>query len=383
MAARVAECIAGEMLDQQGKRSVKPHIVIFTDRKLVACSARKNLSPLLDFHFEAFDQHSIKAGASKHQSPFRLTEHPVEADYFVLPLHWTCYLWNKRKEMPSAIEMAELAARYGKELLIWFKGDLVPRIPFDNYVLFLPGIIRSRQRANHIACPVFIEDPQPRFGTFNAVVRPKSKIPTVGFCGYADSSPAKTGWSVINGLKLKMLERLGQGDFEEVQVVPSTILRSRTLRSLSKSRLVTTDFIVREAYTPSRRPESDKAVDIRVNEFFANIYGTDYTLCMRGYGNWSYRFYQTLACGRIPVIVDTECVLPNTGSIDWKKYCIWVAPNELDRIGEIIRSFHHSISDRDFIHLQVECRDLWKRSFTPAGFFPQLRCVLEQGRPSR
>ena len=46
------------------------------------------------------------------------------------------------------------------------------------------------------------------------------------------------------------------------------------------------------------------------NAFIKNMQKCDYTLCVRGTGNYSGRFYMTLNAGRIPVVLDTDVVLP-------------------------------------------------------------------------
>ncbi len=352
-------------------------VVAFTDSEAAEQTERKNLSPLLDFHLLGSAPAGIKAGVANPASPIRLTKDPGEADYFILPKHWTCYLWNEKRELPKAMKLAELADRYKKPLIIWFKGDLVPRIPFDNYILFLPGIVKSTQKKNHIACPVFIDDPQPRFGQSDNLLRPKNGKPTVGFCGYASTGVLKTGWSVINGVGLKLREKLGQGDYESVPILPSTFLRSRALKAGSRSSTVKTDFIIRNGYTPptsSSRSRNDR--DEKLAAFFSNVYGNDYTLCMRGYGNWSYRFYETLACGRIPVFLDTDCVLPLDGVIDWKKYCVWVDRSEVPLLGEKVADFHDALSHSEFVDLQVACRELWESRLTLRGFMKDLHLYL-------
>ena len=96
---------------------------------------------------------------------------------------------------------------------------------------------------------------------------------------------------------------------------------------------------------------------------------SDYVLCVRGDGNYSIRFYETLCCGRIPVFINTDCVLPYDFEIDWKDYCIWINQNELHLIDEKIAEFHEKISDKDFIDLQHECCKLWKNWLSPEGFF--------------
>jgi len=69
-------------------------------------------------------------------------------------------------------------------------------------------------------------------------------------------------------------------------------------------------------------------------EFLQNMIGSDYVFCCRGAGNFSYRLYEALCCGRIPVFIDTDCVLPYDFMIDWKKYFVWVDQSELPLIAE-------------------------------------------------
>lgn len=346
-------------------------VVAFTDVKEASTTQRKNLSPILDFHLH---ESEIGLGPANPSSPLRLTPDPAEAEYFILPKHWTCYLWNGRAELPSAQKFAELADRYGKPLLIWFKGDLVPRIPFDNYRLFLPGIVKTTQKSNHIACPALVEDPEHKFGATR--LRTKNDIPTVGFCGYAAAGSLKITWSILNGLRHKVAEELGFGDFEETPVLPSTFLRSRVLSNLSKSDLVRTNFLIRRKYTPPTSNGDAATYDKTVAEFHSNIFETDYTVCMRGYGNWSYRFYQTLACGRIPLFVDTDCVLPLDNIIDWKNHAVWIDRSELPYLAEKIVESYSGLSGSDFADRQVACRRLWESRLTLKGFMNDLRLYL-------
>ena len=75
-------------------------------------------------------------------------------------------------------------------------------------------------------------------------------------------------------------------------------------------------------------------------------------MCQRG-GNFSYRFYETLSCGRIPVFVDTDCVLPADDLVDWQKICVWVDESELDEISDRVAGFHSALSPSDFTEMQA------------------------------
>lgn len=341
---------------------------IFTDFSFLTDSQLKNLSPILSFHWDGLRTDAIFANQANPHSPFLITADPSEADFFVLPMHWSYYLWNDKAKMDDAIRLAELARSLKKKIVIWFKGDLVPVIPFDNAIVFLPGAIRSRAAEFQRAGPVFIYDPE-LIGSRNGTpqYREKSDRPSVGFCGYAAAGAPKMTWSVFKATQLNLASRYGRYEFSEVPIMPATLLRAKALKLLSRHPHVDSNFVIRRRYTnlnagnASERKEAETA-------FFANIHENDYTLCVRGYGNWSYRFYQTLACGRIPIFVDTDCFLP-LPDLDWKKYCVWVDVSELKYIGEKVADFHSSLSSSDFLERQMSCRKLWEEYLTPDGFF--------------
>ncbi|RYE12198.1 MAG: exostosin, partial [Sphingobacteriaceae bacterium] len=95
-----------------------------------------------------------------------------------------------------------------------------------------------------------------------------------------------------------------------------------------------------------------------------------------GYGNNSIRFFEALCCGRIPVFVNTDCVLPYDFLIDWKKYCVWIEEDDISKIPEKVLEFHNKYTDEEFKALQVEIRTIWRTYFTPEGFFKNLHLYL-------
>ena len=342
-------------------------LFVYTDSSSVTEQGLKNLNPLLSHHWKGLDIDAIRSGICEPSSTLKVISDPAEADWFLLPMHWSYYLWNDRSNMPEAARLANLAGQHNKRLLIWFKGDLVPIIPFDNAVVFLPGMIRSKARPNQKACPVFIDDPLPKFANGDPPYRKKQSRPSVGFCGYASSGIAKTLWSVIQCGKLNLLSHIGRYDYEAIPMIPATGKRAQALRRLERTPGLETNFIIRTKYTPPESHRPKNAIDTS-REYFSNILQTDYTVCLRGYGNWSYRFYETLACGRIPIFIDTDCVLPYESDLDWRKYCVWVKDSELDHIADKVAEFHASLSPDAFVELQMACRQLWVERMTIDGF---------------
>jgi hypothetical protein len=104
-------------------------------------------------------------------------------------------------------------------------------------------------------------------------------------------------------------------------------------------------------------------------EYVRNMVESDYILCSRGAGNFSYRLYETLSCGRIPVFVDTDCVLPYDFVAPWREHLVWVDESELASLGDRVAAFHEALSDREFEDLQRSCRRLWDEYIAPEGFF--------------
>lgn len=341
---------------------------IYTDRSVLRENNLKNLNPLLSRQWKNLDEQSVSADERAADSPFDITMDPENADFVVMPMHWSYYLWNDKAKMDEARRLADIAKANNKKIIIWYKGDLIPLVPFENALVFLPGMIKSKARSEHRACPAFVPDPKPVFGKEATEFREKREIPSVGFCGYAAINTLKTAWSIFQGIRINARTIFGGYDYEGVTVIPATLKRRRALEHISIHPKIEANFVIRDKHTADQIRKKSLENGSSSHVFYSNIYDSDYTLCVRGYGNWSYRFYETLACGRIPVFIDTDCVLPAAEIIDWRKYCVWVDESELRYIGEKILDFHSDLSPTDFIDLQIACRKLWKTHLTLDGF---------------
>jgi hypothetical protein len=107
--------------------------------------------------------------------------------------------------------------------------------------------------------------------------------------------------------------------------------------------------------------------DLRT-EYIRHLFGSDYVLCVRGAGNYSIRLFETMAAGRVPVIVDTDLVLPCADEIDWRRLAVWVPLEQLDRLDRIIANEHAEAGPRGFHDRQHEIRKAWAEHLSPAGF---------------
>jgi hypothetical protein len=137
------------------------------------------------------------------------------------------------------------------------------------------------------------------------------------------------------------------------------------VRRLQKDSRIETDFIIRGGFWAAGI--SDKHAARKV--YIENILASPYALVARGAGNFSYRLYEVLSCGRIPVFIDTDCVLPFDEFIDWHSYGVWLDSSAVNDLPERLLAFHQQISPAEFELQQLRCRKLYEDYIRPEAFF--------------
>lgn len=298
----------------------------------------------------------IRIGASH----FRIVS-GKEADFFVLPFDWR-YTTQAVARTEQAAESARTAAQrlsdqaadLGKKLIVFYVGDTEEELPLPNAVVFRTSLRRGL-RPNEFAMTVFFEDFVGQKLGSDLPLRPKLHHPSVGFRGFA-------GYRLMPDVSVSRKARRALRWVRDG--LPTPTVRERAMVRLRAHPSVETDFFLgehgsgRESYGPLAR-----------DAFHRNLINTDYMLCARGMGNWSIRFYETLASARIPLFVDTECGLPLDFETNYKDYCVWVDSEHLDGVGEQLVAFHDDLDDASFRDLQRACRRIWEEQLTPEGFF--------------
>ena len=89
-----------------------------------------------------------------------------------------------------------------------------------------------------------------------------------------------------------------------------------------------------------------------VNEYKGHLKKNTYIVCARGSENYSFRIYETLNFGRIPVIIDTDVVLPK--EINWARLAIIVPYKSLSELYDIVVQDYKSRTSDDFLARQCE-----------------------------
>lgn len=310
-------------------------------------------------------------------SRFQIADNPKKADFVLLPYLWNYYVDNQKLE--EAIKIYEEATQYGKRLLLFSEGDYTANTPFKNSVIIQSSGFKSRDGLNGIkilGIPTFIDDYLITYSNSNLQIREKKSKPTVGFCGQANGSFIDYSRRKLQITVKQILYKIGSVKWEPSNIEP-TRFRNTIIHRVQKTSAISSNMILRTKYRAGYRPKVKDPFHPTRIEFIENILNSDYTICVRGGGNFSVRFYETLVLGRIPIFINTDCVMPLDEVVDYKKHMVWVEQDEIPYIGEKILDFHHSLSNEEFKTLQIECRNFWKNYLTFNGFFYRLPEVLE------
>ena len=291
-----------------------------------------------------------------------------EAQVALLPFDWS----HAHPERRSAAEqMSQAAALQNIPLAVFYLDDATTAVELENSLVFRTSASGSTRRPNETVIPAWSEDFVEHYCQGKVPIRSKSSQPVVGYCGYGSLVKSR------NALKENLRLRLGAMPNAAriaakfgIDLVKHPLpwlygsrIRSQALFILARSPGLDCNFIIRDVLH-----HTEKLTLAQRQEFVDNMLGSDYILCTRGGGNFSYRFYETLSCGRIPVFINTDCELPFKEWIDWKRYCVWVEEEDLPHLGARIREFHDRLTPQQFRDLQWACRNLWLEWLSPQGF---------------
>lgn len=289
------------------------------------------------------------------------------------PVNW--YYGNNK--MVLLKEVNSLCQKHNIKGYAYVSGDFGVAFPeFSNITYFRMGGFQSQLSKNNKGFSVALSD---HFqGIYQLeTVEPIAKrdLPVVGFCGHATQSTLKRVKELAKCLKengRRFLQNPFRKDWEPL--FASAFERAQLLRSFENSSLIKTNFIYRDHYRAGAQTDLERQQTTL--QYYDNISGSDYVLCVRGAGNFSVRFYETLMMGKIPIFVNTDCLLPFEDQIDWKQQMVWVEWKDRKNIAQIVSDFHRNLSDEDFIQLQLDNRKLWKERLSVNGMLEMIASRL-------
>jgi len=271
----------------------------------------------------------------------------------------------------------------GKPAVYFFHTDRVEPLGLDGDFVFRTSLNRRVRAADEYAIPGFHEDLLAEWHGGRESIRRRDGRARVSFCGgvVRPSTPRGVA-SLTRRLAGQTRQRIAaaRGQPDEADLYA----RASAIDALKGQRHVETDIVIRSGSAGGAWDGPPGTLDVELwnrvrREYVRSMLDADYVLCVRGAGNWSYRFTEALSLGRIPVVVDTDCVLPYDFLLDWRDHIVWVDRDDIPRIGEVVADLHESLTDGEFVDRQRACRCVWQEYLSPLGFFRNFHRHFEVG----
>ena len=296
------------------------------------------------------------------------SQNPNDTDIFILPLTWNYYF--EMNNIEFALSLIKEYTKFGKPIFTWAGGDFKLNIPSGDFFLLQNSCYSSKRRHLEYVYPSIIRDPFEYLKIESIRVLEKNSYPKIGFCGFADNS-----WinKVLNKAKSQIyrLNHKYNRPYIDLSVpLSGSSLRRLLINKIKNSENLEDNFIVRSSYGGQSKSNQQYKL-----EYWNNMLLSPYILCVRGAGNFSVRFYESLAMGRIPIFINTDSVLPFDNLINWEKHCVIIQEDEIDNLNKIILKFHNNLTHEKFYNIQYANRLLWKEMLTFNGF---LRTFLKE-----
>lgn len=346
---------------------------VYAERDQYSEAHRKELNDILKSVWNNATAEERRQRYGRRPEQFEVVSTPDAADVHLLTMKWQHYL--ERGLVDQAKRAIDVARRARKPIAVFSLGDFVANLPVEgrDIHVFQPSAYRSRTTTSNHGMPAFIEDPLASLGMTSVSVREKGARPVVGFCGQAGSSLPRHAARFVRTRIRQLRWRLGREQWEPTPL-EHTWFRQRVLDAFARSSAVETRYVLRTKYRAGVHTDdrNNPAQQARA-DFLNNVLDTDYTVCVRGGGNFSVRFYEALALGRIPAFVDTDCILPYHDIIEWRRYIPWIDETQLRDAGKLLADFHSKMSPAEFREHQVVCRRLWEERLTADGFYDHFR----------
>jgi hypothetical protein len=273
-----------------------------------------------------------------------------EADLFVLPFDFSF-----DESLKDIIEgFLDEARQFRKKTLIFYNSDDDRPIILQDAIIFRTSFYLSQRSQNEYAFPGWSIDFLRRYAGGKLVPHGFDVAPSVGYCGYVDF--------IDKSWKERLKQFMGR-----TKSHPWEKLRGKAVRNILTDQRVHAEVVIRNGFWASGIEDKLSARQ----EYADNMIASDYVICCRGGGNFSYRQYEAMSLGRIPVFINTDSVLPWMREIPWNKIMVWVESTDVDQVSQKILAFHGE-HQHDFESLQSQIRSWYDSHLSPLGFFTQL-----------
>jgi hypothetical protein len=229
-------------------------------------------------------------------------------DYIICSIPWGM---DDRKIIQSMINQCR---EIKNKIVIFSVTDYEYQLDLpENVYLFRTSVLKDLKHPREFVLPFFWIDKNLNFSPLA-----RTEKPIVGFCGL-NSKYRQNLISILCSIKDR----------------------------------ITCNFVTRSHFWGGKPHDPEV-----IKEFQDNIKNSHFTICNRGAGNFSTRFYETLSAGRIPLMLDTNLILPYENMIDWDQIIIKGKTEN-----EIVDKLLDWWETKDIILAQRTCRKIYEEYF--------------------
>ncbi|MSU55801.1 MAG: hypothetical protein EXS51_00615 [Candidatus Taylorbacteria bacterium] len=284
---------------------------------------------------------------------FTIVSSVREADFVAVPFEYFFAV----DSAPLYLERAyALAKEAGKKVLLFDYTDYVdrnPKLP-PHAVLFRVSAYRHHKRKNEIVMPYFVED----FGSVYGIAsKRRGTTLLVGYCGQTRfESPVKRLRATLKRGLVCLQLYLSLDTYPQAHI-RGIFWRQTALRALRKGG-VTLRVIERSFYSLFNKERMFEPKQNRL-EYVENLRECDLALSVRGDANASQRFYEALSASRVPLFLDTDCVLPLEEIIPYDEFILRVTARDSMALCERVRVWEREQSSAEFDEKERRAREVF------------------------
>lgn len=302
--------------------------------------------------------------------PHEVVTDPKEADFILVP-HYVKECSEETKKHIANVVL--LARQHNKTACVFLSGDYADKVWFPDIVIFKATQYRHQKRINEIIMPPVSEDLARIFGFEK---QSKSEVLSIGFCGWAQASLTKKIFLIIRFHVSYLLDFIFRTHY--AVKTKGIYFRSRVMNIFNNEKVTKNNFIVRKSF--SGRLDSVEIDPKKARtDFVDNIKENNFSLCVKGDGNHSVRFFETLSLARIPFLIDTDVVLPLEKTINYKSFCVALSYKEMSKAPKFLTSFYDSVTDESFQVMQQAARQTYERYLSLPAFLSHVFGRLKAG----
>ena len=248
-------------------------------------------SDFLDFSVKKYPSRNIKKNFEAYfYDYFKKSE--VDSRYTYIPIQWTNYLvknnYGKDIEELRKFILNNLKSSEKYFTIVQYAGG--PLVELENTLIFSMG------------------------GTFNTKVPKSSKVIPLPLIYDMNSN--------INeeSQKKYLASYLGR---------PTHKIRIKLEKKLKNK----DDFYIKNLI--SMNSEFSIEEQFKFQQIISESY---FSLCPRGYGPTSFRLYETIDAGVVPVYISDKHFLPFSEFLNWEDFSIIIKPNEISKLHKILKN---------------------------------------------